>query len=260
MQSAMNLLTLNCQRGYQPGLAAFLKNTLENGLYDVLMLQEVTDQVLSYLNHPAYQHIRVFSKEFGREIELCIVYRKTFRLLRQGFKSFAKLPKDSAPRENPCFGIVWADLEINANAMRVASIHAHAGISSTVRLEEVRLAKEALSKETVMPTIIGGDFNSAFPSEPAKMAGILAPEFHWATENLGPTLNSRYTENGPRLPNMLARLFAFFKLGISLRTDHFFMSGDMAEKYTAVCRILPNRVSDHSAVECVLYPILPNKA
>lgn len=247
----MLFLTLNCQRGFQPELKSFLEGTLKREIYDVLVLQEVTETVLASLSHHAYQFARVMSEELGRESELCVVYKKSFQLLHTGFKSFGSLRKDPEwGLKHPTFGILWVDLEVHGRPLRMTSVHTHSGIHSRIRLEETRWVKETLLLEATMPTFIMGDFNTGFPGEPLKVAEVLAPEFVWFTEKLGPTLDSRYTENVAHLSNRIAALLSLARIGIRLRTDHIFIDRCAAETYRCTCRVLSDRVSDHLPVEC----------
>jgi endonuclease/exonuclease/phosphatase family metal-dependent hydrolase len=249
----MKFLDLNCQKGYQSGLGKFLQTVLKQKSYDVLILQEVTDNVLSYLNDPSYECLRAFNKEINAENELCIVYRKSFILERWGFESFAALRKDPVRGfKHPCFGLLWADLKTEAGMMRVASIHAHSGTDQKVRIEEVRRTKEVLCKQTARPTIIAGDFNAGFFHEPDEIAQAFFPEFIWETKKLEPTLDSRYSENVPHLPNRIAALLSLFNIGIHLRTDHVFLDHNLALDITPSFLILPDRISDHSPIECLI--------
>jgi endonuclease/exonuclease/phosphatase family metal-dependent hydrolase len=233
-------ITLNCQRAYKPELQAFLKEKLESENYDILILQEVTDQMDSYIDHSSYQYVRV------SEEELCIVYRKSLRLLHQGHKTFP------CTNSKTPFGILWADFETDTGMLRIASVHLYAGIDFNIRLQQMKVIKEILSKETQIPTIIAGDFNTGFFRESENVAKIVSPEFTWITQDIGPTLNTRYTENAPYLTNRIATLLSFFKIGIKLRTDHVFIDNNTARKYTSTYRVLSDRISDHNAVECIL--------
>lgn len=246
----LGILSLNCQRGHQVNLGNFLKRILKDELYDVLLLQEVDASVLPFLEHSSYNIIRVMSENGTDESELCIAYRNTYTLLGQGFQSFTSMHTDPwrTFRHTP-FGILWCDLEVEGTKVRVGSIHLHSGINALTRFRELALAKKLLLKDISVPTLFAGDFNAGYPGEAHTMARKLKPEFTWTTKRAGPTLNSFYTEHGPHLFNKVARLLASVHLGFRFRTDHFFSNHQQEPALRVTCRVLSDRVSDHSPVE-----------
>mgnify|MGYP001565306721 CR=1 FL=1 len=249
----MKILSLNCQRGYQKGLEKFLRQTLQEEKYKLLILQEVDAKVLPFLQHPSYKLVRAFNEETGKESELCIMYGGKYNLVKTGFKSFASMRND--PRygfKHPGFGLLWADLTIGNLPFRVGSIHLHSGVNQKARAAELEQAKEIFLKTPCVPKVLAGDFNAGYPGESSNMANILAPEFTWKTKGTGPTLDSRYSENVPHLPNRIAALLRLFNIKIPLWTDHFFVDMESAKKYDICCRVLPNRVSDHSPIEFIM--------
>src|SRR3989338_8812348 len=90
----MKILSLNCQRGFQAALESFLHQTFENREYNILLLQEVDDKVFSFLNHSSYKALRVFNDETEQESQTCIVYRQGYKLIKNGFQSFASMRND----------------------------------------------------------------------------------------------------------------------------------------------------------------------
>lgn len=252
----MKFLTLNCQRGHQAELQDFLRNILDAGTYDFLLLQEADQKVLSFLEHPAYKLARAFNEEVGQISELCIVYRSAYKLIQQNFQSFASMRNDPwRGFKHPSFAVLSGTFDMNGKPVRVGSVHLHSGIDRQARLAELAKAKSLLLKGASMPTIFSGDFNAGYPGEARRMAKYLAPEFIWPSQGLGPTLDSRYSENLPHLPNRIAAFFGFFNIRIPLWTDHFFTNQTIASGHTIKCRVLPDRVSDHSPIEFSLDPI-----
>jgi endonuclease/exonuclease/phosphatase family metal-dependent hydrolase len=246
----MKILSLNCQQGYNPALKDFLYRIFNAGSYDFVLLQEADGKVLSYLDHPSYRLVRSFNDETGKDSLLYIAYQAKYFPISTGFKSFAYARKDPVLGfKHPAYGLLWADFKIEEKIIRIASIHLHSGTDRQARLNELQVAKELLLGGAPSSVIFGGDFNAGFPSERTNMAQALLPEFMWATKDIGPTLNSRYTENWPHLPNRIAAFLSIFNMGIKLRTDHFFVDRESLKANTAHCSILPNRVSDHSPIE-----------
>jgi endonuclease/exonuclease/phosphatase (EEP) superfamily protein YafD len=122
-----------------------------------------------------------------------------------------------------------------------------------VRAKQVEKIKEQTIRNSQPDdiTIFGGDCNFGFPGERSRAEKILAPQFVCATSAIGPTLDGRYSENVPHLPNRIAKLLSFFGIATKLCTDHFFVnSGDKRTENLKV-RVLPDRVSDHSPLELV---------
>lgn len=246
----MKFLSLNCQRGYTTGLQDFLRDTLDVGAYDFLLFQEVDKKVLSFLQHPSYKLLRVFNQEVGQESELCVVYRRTYDLTRQDFQSFASMRNDPwRGFKHPAFAILSGTFNVDGKFIRVGSIHLHSGIDRQARLAELMKAKTLLLENSSMPIIFAGDLNAGYPGEAGRMATYLRPEFIWVSQGLGPTLDSRYSENLPHLPNRIAAFLSLFNIRIPLWTDHFFANQTAAADQGMRCRVLPNRVSDHSPME-----------
>jgi endonuclease/exonuclease/phosphatase family metal-dependent hydrolase len=246
----MKILSLNCQRGYQKGLEGFLHNVLESKAYDVFLLQEVDDKVLSFLTHPSYVSAHVFNEEAQAESQVCILYRQDYKLLKTGFQSFSSMRNDPLRGfKHPSFGFLWVDLIIEGKAMRFGSIHLHSGIDRKARMAELNLAKEVFLKEPYTSAILAGDLNTGYPRESLHMARALGPEFIWESKNIGPTLDSRYSENVPHLPNRVAHFLGLFNIRIPLWTDHFFVDAKTAGTCILSCKVLPDKISDHSPVE-----------
>jgi len=245
----MKILSLNCQKGYQTGLKGFLRRVLEEKKHDFLLLQEVDSRVIPLLQSPDYKIVRASNQETGQESYLCIVYRGSYTVRETGFKSFATMRKDPVHGfKHPCPGILWADIDIGPEVFRVASIQLHSGLDRGVRLAELKLGKDSIGGVSTK-TLLAGDFNSGFPGERKKMAGILTPEFEWASENLGPTLDSRYSENVAHITNRVAALLGFLNIGVRMQIDHVFVNQMLTKTSRTKCSVLPDHVSDHSPVE-----------
>jgi endonuclease/exonuclease/phosphatase family metal-dependent hydrolase len=201
--------------------------------------------------------LRPFNQEAEQDSELCIVYKSKYNLINEGFKSFSSIKKTPVLGfKHPSFGMLWADFEIDGKTTRFVTTHLHAGINPKARIAEVRLAKKILLAESpVWRTILAGDFNTGFPGEQTQMTHALAPEFIWSTKEIGPTLNSRYSEKTANLPNRIATLLNKFNIGIQLQTDHVFVNQQTKKDNHIECSKLSDRVSDHSPVEFIINTI-----
>ncbi|HEV7449027.1 MAG TPA: hypothetical protein VGP13_00600 [Candidatus Paceibacterota bacterium] len=252
----MKLLSLNCQRGYQPGLEAFLHRTLEGGRYDFLLLQEFAKDVPSYVQGVGdYLLLQENNTDVDELSQTIILYRKTYRLLGCSFIPFAKMRKDPVMGyKHATFGSLMARFETDSGPMVVGSMHLHSGIDRKVRAAQVAKIKQqalALRKDGDQ-TIFGGDCNFGLPGEHKEAERMMAPEFACVTQKIGPTLDGRYSENVPHLPNRIARLLGFFGIPTPLWTDQVFVDAQTAASKKITCRVLPGRVSDHSPVEMVI--------
>ncbi|MDB5189785.1 MAG: hypothetical protein JWN49_111 [Parcubacteria group bacterium] len=251
----MKVLSLNAQKAYNSNLESFLKKILESSYYDFLLLQEATESVLKYFRHSSeYSILTATDEAVGEQSHLCIVYRTSIPLLSHQIQSFAGMRFDPVRGyKHPGFGVLSASFKYEGKEVCLASVHLHSGIDAKVRVHELVLLREFVS-QTVdsLPAIVSGDFNFGYPWELSRGTSLLAPELLCVTRALGGTLDSRYSEYANHLPNKVATFFAKFGLGIKLRADHFFVSQELAESSGIACRILPDRVSDHSPIELIL--------
>ncbi|MCR4326007.1 MAG: hypothetical protein NUV59_04405, partial [Patescibacteria group bacterium] len=152
------------------------------------------------------------------------------------------------------FGFLLALFDTGEETLRVGNVHLHSGLRFRIRAAEALRIKAHLRDfgHADTPTIFGGDFNLGLPWELPGVIRAFAPEFAACTAHLGPTLDSRYTEHVPVLTNRIASAMAKVGLGISLRPDHIFTDAQTASHNVIECRVLPDRISDHSPVELIL--------
>jgi len=246
----MRILSLNCQKDYNLGLPPFLTKTLAADTYDILLLQEVTRPVLELLANSKYSVLNVFDEQVRQQSELAIAYRPALTFRSHQFLSFATLrPEMPIPFNHAPFGALLGILDYAGDTYAFCSMHLDSGIRSSVRVLELMRLKQFLPKD--VPVLFAGDFNFGLPGELSRAARLLAPDFHCATRRLGGTLDSRYSEYANHLPNKIARIGAVFGLGVKLRADHFFTNALFSRGKSLSCRILPDRVSDHSPIELV---------
>ena len=164
----MKVLTLNCQRGYQPGLKAFLQKTLESGEYDFLLLQEFAKEVPAYVRGIGpYELLQVYDAQAGEVAQTSIAYRKSFHLLDKNFIPFAKMRRDPVVGfKHSTFGSLLARFEIDSKVVLVGSLHLHSGIDRKVRAAQIQKIKEQVLSFTQIGdvAIFGGDCNFGLPS------------------------------------------------------------------------------------------------
>lgn len=250
----MKLLSLNCQRGYHQGLRKFLRETLESGEYDFLLLQEFAKGVPSYIHDiGGYGLLRLYNDEINEESQTVIMYRKKHRLLGHSMIHFPKTyPDPVMGRKHSTFGSLCARFEIGSGIVLLGSIHLHSGMGRSVRLIQTQKVKKQVLdlRRKDDQVIFGGDCNFGYPSERRRAESMMAPEFVCVTKDLGPTLDSRYSENVPHIMNRIAVFLSLFGIGIPLWTDQLFVDTKTAQE-SIVCRVLADRVSDHSPLELV---------
>ncbi|MCX6755938.1 MAG: endonuclease/exonuclease/phosphatase family protein [Candidatus Nomurabacteria bacterium] len=245
----MKILTLNTQKAYQPDFKNFIVNVLNRGEYDFILLQEVTSSVSDMIKTASseYQMINPFDPELGEHTHGCVLYKNLFTLQKELFVSFAIL-EPGFPRHG--WGFTGGVFNYGGKRIFVGSAHLHPGLRKKRRMEQLKLVKEKVMAEFGAITVVfGGDFNFGMPGEISCSEKILSPEFVRVTKGLGPTLDSRYTEKTSwgvaRIANILAKL----GISIRLRADHVYIDSLTVKSAPVRCRIVPDRVSDHLAVE-----------
>jgi len=95
----------------------------------------------------------------------------------------------------------------------------------------------------------GGDFNTGLPLEIRGHENALSPEFVRVTKKLGATLDSRYTEKVPFGVARVANFLASIGISIKLKADHVYVDAGTTKKSSVICYLLPDRASDHLAIE-----------
>ena len=131
----------------------------------------------------------------------------------------------------------------------MGTAHLHPGINRKKRLEQVKIIKSEILKHKFDSAIFGGDFNTGLPLEIRGHEKMLSPEFVRVTKTLGATLDSCYTEKVPFGVARVANFLASLGISIKLKADHVYVNKKTAEKSMIQARLLPDRVSDHLAVE-----------
>lgn len=260
----LRILTLNCGTKKESGsygaehiggLKDLLTGLLAGRRYDFILLQEYHEHFSGRLapGLQDYQILTMPDEEAGVGSELAILYRKSFTLKEGRFHSFAGFRKKFNSRWPGIFGLLLGRFQTPAGEWVVGSTHLNPLLHFATRKKEVRFVKKCLLQfaGSGIPLILGGDFNSGLPGEKARNDAILAPEFVNATAGSGPTVDSRYVE--PVIwPNKLA--VSLGRLGIVLRmkVDHIYIDRKTAMGHDIACKVLPDRVSDHSPVEVSL--------
>ncbi len=253
----MAVLSLNCQKNYNPHLIPFLETVLKKGKYDLFLLQEATSDVLKpFESFPNYSIINSKDK-LGRLSLSCVVYNSK----RCSLNNFVYEPillngfeKQELKKPFQSFGIAIVLLDFQGIMITAGSIHLPSGFSSKRRVKDLKLGKEMMGDiGDSQIKFYGGDCNFCFSSEIRRASKVISPEYRCITSHLGPTLNSYFTES--HLPyswvyvnNILRKL----GIKVKLKTDHIFVDEMTTKRNNIETRILSDRVSDHSPIEMIL--------
>lgn len=248
----MKVLSLNCQKGYNPNLPSFLDQMLSEEKYDFILLQEVTEKVSKNIEKEGtYKSLVTEHPVIKGQSLLRILYKQEYELIDQEFFSLEGYhPAMTSKLE---FGLLLGTFMNKDTKICMGTIHLHAGLRARVRNNEMMYLKgKLLQKEKDCATIFGGDCNFG-PLELKRAFKQMSPEFSCPTLTIGPTLDSRFTEPAPSISNKVAVLLAKFGLKISLKTDNFFINQKASRTWSNIsAKVLPDRVSDHSPLELKL--------
>ena len=246
------VLTLNTQKAYQPGFGPFMHGVLASQRYDFLLLQEANATVMSIISGAdhSYAVLHPFDADLGADTGVCILYKKEFILKDILFTSFAKTNPAMPARG---WGFVGGLFTVDGGDMLVGSVHLHSGIKISIRRKEIRMIKEKISHYgNNTQFIFAGDFNTGFPGEIFTIDNMFLPDFVRSSKNIGTTLDSRYTEKSSFLLNRVNSFFAHLGISFKFRTDHVYVDVHTMQNHHISCKTLPDRVSDHMAVEVVI--------
>ncbi|MES2023117.1 MAG: endonuclease/exonuclease/phosphatase family protein [Patescibacteria group bacterium] len=248
----MKIFTLNCQKAYQPNFENFIIHILKEEKYDFLLLQEITEQIIVLIKNASqnYKILNSYDSNLGENTGVCILYKKEFVLTDDTFLSFAILNTDS-PRRG--WGFVGGKFTKDNEVIFISTIHLHPGLRPHKRLKQLEIIKAKILEENLNnPIVIGGDFNTGFPFEITNQEKILSPEFSRINKTLGPTLDSRYTEQTPFFITKIANFFASIGISVKLKTDHIYVNKFITQNLKVNCKLLPDRISDHLAIDVFL--------
>lgn len=249
----MTVLSLNCQNGFNRNLLPFLGDTLRRGAYDFLLLQEFTSELSSAIGPSldGYRLLHPYNDEKEDHNHLAIVYKSEHALLGERLVPLPDLhPRIVRPLT---FGLLLGTFRAGGETIRLGSIHLHSGLRARVRRKGLSIVRDALIADAAeVPTVLGGDCNFGLFWERRSGKKILGFDFVPVSYDLPPTLDSRYTEPAVRIMNRTVALLRRYDIGIRVSTDHFFVSRSLLASRETSCRVLPDRVSDHSPVELTL--------
>jgi endonuclease/exonuclease/phosphatase (EEP) superfamily protein YafD len=249
----LKILSLNCQWAYNQEVKKFLKKILETDFYDFLLLQEANEDIIRAIQgSQKYQKLGAFNKGNQKQSWLYIFYKKNFTLKQSSFISFAQMSQYYF--NYPQLGFLIGTFEYDKKNIVLGSVHLHPGYHFRLRSAAVNLIKKHILTNCNLetPIIFGGDFNTGFPFEGRSIRKILSPEFFDSTKKNGPTLNSRYTENGTHFLSKLGNLLSLLGINVSFRTDKIFVDQKTAKNTKTTSKVFPDRISDHSPVELIL--------
>jgi hypothetical protein len=244
------IFCLNCQKAYNSNFNRYLPKVLELNFYDFLLFQEADEKVLSIIQGAGnYKILGSVNPDNQMQSHLHVLYRDGYKLETSTFISFAKMNRLFARRAE--LGFLLGVFDCEGEKIIIGSVHLHPGFSFYLRMKEMGMVKNHLLaySGSKVPIIFGGDFNLGFPWECAYARKTFGLDFFDATKNIGPTLNSRYTEKGTHIASRIGNIFAWLGIGIVFETDRIFINKEMVKQSKLTARILQDRVSDHSPLE-----------
>ena len=250
----MKLLSLNCQKAYQPNFYEAFADIIERDTYDFLILQEITGEVYAWLTTlSGYTFISCENPDTRSQSHLVIGFRDGISYKEHHLVSFIPfLPDSSTKPWSSSHGLLTALFMYEGAPVTIGSMHLHAGLDTTIRKKELSAVKSFI--DTIdTPILFGGDCNFGFPGELKGACSEFGENFGCITHAVGPTLDSRYTENSASIPNKVSLFLSTFGLGIRLKTDHIFVDKGTLSTKEVSCRVLPDRLSDHSPLEFELH-------
>lgn len=237
------MLSLNCQRAFNPNFKAFLQRSLSRGKHKIFLLQEASDNVvnLAQKNFEKYKIIQHKTPK-GKFSELCILYSRKLKCVDSNFSYI----KDADGEE---FGVLMAVFKSKKFMLSTANVHLPAYFKPQKRLQAVRQVKESfddfLKKHPKTSRVVMvGDFNSMLPWEHSYHKTILAPLLSPVENKLSYTYISERLEPRDFWHKIIILLG---KIGITFRPalDHVFSNNHLTKKKWIRARTQKKDVSDH---------------
>ena len=255
MDDELRILSLNCQKGYQFSLWEFLKTTLNSNVYDFMILQEATENVITFIKSNSIQYciLQLKNEKSDSLSHLSIVFRKKFETVDSKLFTFENfLSKNNLTR--PEFGLLIGTFRMDKSTLSIGSIHLSSGLNYKRREKELHYSKQRILEYNKTKSLftLGGDFNSALPWENAINKKLMIPQFVNCSLGSGPTCNSSYVEP-VNLLNRLAISLAKFGINFQFKLDHIYLDMITTVLYTTKCILKKNRVSDHNPLEVLIY-------
>ena len=247
----VKILSLNCQKGHQPGFGSFLRRLVLEETYDLVLLQEVAPDTILALqgNAGSYALIAPQNEITGTLAQTIILYRATF--IRESSWFFpAGNFMGRIPRKE--YGMVLGKFRTPGTTapLWAASLHTHSGPRYWIREKEVRYFKEKIVDlwQEEGTVILGGDFNSGYPWEAGRHQDILSPDFVEVTKGIRHTCDSKYLERS-NIRTAALSYAGMAGVNFHLAADHLFMDASSAAEAAVHWRLLEERVSDHVPLE-----------
>lgn len=247
----LKVLTLNCQKGHQKSLMAFLHEKLERQEYDFLLLQEANSRILSELiGHNDYSLISasVFPP-MADYVMLAIIYKNNYRLNRS---EVVKNPTKNIFFRN--IGLIGKFETEDHKNLVVATTHQVASLNKKLRSKSLKVFKDKILNfsDNDSAVIFGGDFNCINKGEIGEINGLMLPELTNTRKDERPTYDSRLIEihNHGSLAIRLVSYIPGLRKYLSL--DHFYVDFQTSDRSTIQTDILDLLLSDHKAVELTI--------
>lgn len=235
----MNILTINCQRGYKrEALCSFINEQIENKTHDFFLLQELDYQTYSQLDLSSYTiHTLTPLKDGASTVAI---------LWKKGVEPEQKHSLSAYTQENNgyTFGFAGIELRHNDNNLVIGSLHMPAHFSWIKRQQFLKKILDTYNTDKQF--IIGGDWNTCLPFENTLNTQLVKPhklcipsKASYSLKDIEPGL---FWNNVAK--HILSRLWPF-PLYIDYFTHHHDLEA-VAETHTDV------HVSDHFPVSLTL--------
>jgi endonuclease/exonuclease/phosphatase family metal-dependent hydrolase len=238
----LDILTLNCQKGYTEGISGFMEEVISEGRYDFILLQEsafMTDPD----NKSGYGILR---KDTGdTHHELSIMYKNIHAPEEVIFSDFRSFDASDANE----YGVLAASFGVDDKKVIISTTHLHSGLRKKIRAKEMVFVKERIDDLGFGDMVVmGGDFNSGFPGEWKIRDGIMSPEYMSCGAGTGHTCDSRRSEHNIDL-GRLNRVLGKMGISFRFRVDDLYVDSKTASEREVCCRKLDVEVSDHYPLE-----------
>ena len=250
----LKILCLNCQKAYNPNIKQFLQKILESNFYDFLLLQEANEKIIPIIRGLGqYNILSAMNPDNQIESHLRILYRNRFVLKDKSLLSFSKMNRSFALRGE--LGFLLGTFDCDGETIMLGSLHLHPGFPFHLRMKETNIVKKHIQNYGGLknPVIFGGDLNLAYPWENWLTRKYFSRNFIDATINTGPTLDGLYTEKGTHLASKIGNMLTTLGISVKFKTDKLFVGKNIAGQNKITTRVLPDRVSDHSPIELIIY-------
>jgi endonuclease/exonuclease/phosphatase family metal-dependent hydrolase len=260
----LSIVTLNCQKAFQPAFKPYMEEILSQRRYDFLLLQEVDLKTLETIQpifkENRYTRLSAFSPKTNSELYTCILYKNEFEFLRSDFITFTPIVIQEVTETGSIAGVFKIPLRyrrgLKKKKILLIATHLHASYHLLARKKELRQVKNQalhLDPKDECIKVIAGDFNNLIKGESKIHDAQMKPEFTNISDFDTPTYDSKYIE--PKYSEALyARLFFSGGKRYQMKLDHIFVDSQSAKRLLHDCKVIDVVASDHKPIELNISP------